>query len=1091
MASSKDSLEFSFLSDQPLNTPEEFESSAFGHREITEALRDIVSACPAPFTVGLFGKWGAGKSSIANHLREELEPEPVVIFDVWKHQGDALRRTFLRESLRQLRDQHAVDSKFELNERLDKSEHVAGRSRSLENTWNTVLWTFAAVVGVLVVATIVDWLAFDWRHSRAIMAWVGAAGFVAAAVIVARVVKGAVDTLEFVLSSFVSSKAVTYTVDKFSDPHEFETEFGRLLCALKSKRLVVIFDNLDRVDHDRVVEVLATIKTFLEPKDLENPEKETVFVVPCDDRAIRACIEKVYGEDDRGVFSPQEFLKKFFGAVIWIPEVMTSELEVYTRSLLQSTRVPALDDDRIAWIITKAYRQNPRQVKQFANILLANYVLLWHRQRDGGDVLAGDLASLAPQLARFLILIEMFPSQMEIMRTAHVATLTEGLMKAADQLAQNNRDFESFRDFVSETAVDFPIADIRPFFTLRRSEYEKRFPGIEDFFELLEDGRREPAVEFLKEIPEFQSNREEFCQVVKQRLEETSNETSRVVAAGTLLAAVDQLGLTLTETAYAKIYNVLTANWSRFTAAQPSVVARQLLQYGQYQRPVIEKWVWILGNLKTPETNAEVGEEYLRDLVEVVCERPEWFEAWKEEVSVALAANFGGHTWALDAIVRSPGAQQRFVSSVFVESVVQALTPDQIRTTEGSRVVDGLLSLPRENFGPEVLVLLESKLAELITVENGRPADDDSMSDKGALLSMVERLLVELRPGFREYSDQIQGGALSEALTRGYREIPDVDSRRIFVPSMLEVEGWSTGTTQQASATLEKYFRAASLPSVEFVAERVHDRASLVEAGPYAEVLLERALGDQAFFSHFYPLVSSESQEEWLLALLEHDPSRLVAFLEAQDYMVPASDTIAGALLARLEKAPSADEGPMLRAIGRLDCAADKAPRYASVISRELRSENRQMQEIGRQALEADTWLDRQAKREIAKDVLDWLRAPALVDKFQKDSLQVVVRESSLLDPEEKGELTQLIFEDIIRKSSDAAAIAFGFDQLAVLQPRYLSRKANFDDIRSRIDSEPEGKVRTALVRGLRLLRPKGPSGRPKDYWDWLDSLQS
>ena len=128
----------------------------------------------------------------------------------------------------------------------------------------------------------------DWKYSRTIMAWVGAAGFVAAALIVARVVRGAVDTLQFVLSSFASSEAVTYTVDKFLDPHEFETEFGRLLGALKSKRVVVIFDNLDRVDHDRVVEVLATIKTFLEPKDVENREKETVFVVPCDDRAIRA-----------------------------------------------------------------------------------------------------------------------------------------------------------------------------------------------------------------------------------------------------------------------------------------------------------------------------------------------------------------------------------------------------------------------------------------------------------------------------------------------------------------------------------------------------------------------------------------------------------------------------------------------------------------------------------------------------------------------------------------------------------------------------------------------------------------------------------
>lgn len=42
-------------------------------------------------------KWGSGKSTITENLRNSLvnKDVPVIIFDVWKHEGDALRRTWI------------------------------------------------------------------------------------------------------------------------------------------------------------------------------------------------------------------------------------------------------------------------------------------------------------------------------------------------------------------------------------------------------------------------------------------------------------------------------------------------------------------------------------------------------------------------------------------------------------------------------------------------------------------------------------------------------------------------------------------------------------------------------------------------------------------------------------------------------------------------------------------------------------------------------------------------------------------------------------------------------------------------------------
>ena len=117
-------LEFRFLRDQPLKADDELETIEFGHKEISKTLVSIVEKCETPFTVGLFGKWGSGKSTIANLLAEDLKLKgiPTVIFDVWKHEGVALRRAFLKDMVNQLKKYDGFfDNDFTLDDRLEHS----------------------------------------------------------------------------------------------------------------------------------------------------------------------------------------------------------------------------------------------------------------------------------------------------------------------------------------------------------------------------------------------------------------------------------------------------------------------------------------------------------------------------------------------------------------------------------------------------------------------------------------------------------------------------------------------------------------------------------------------------------------------------------------------------------------------------------------------------------------------------------------------------------------------------------------------------------------------------------------------------------
>jgi hypothetical protein len=76
-----------------------------GHRTIAESLAHSIRARDASMSIALVGRFGIGKSLIIRLLAKLLERDgdsAVIVFNVWVHRGDVLRRVFMRVLLEKL-----------------------------------------------------------------------------------------------------------------------------------------------------------------------------------------------------------------------------------------------------------------------------------------------------------------------------------------------------------------------------------------------------------------------------------------------------------------------------------------------------------------------------------------------------------------------------------------------------------------------------------------------------------------------------------------------------------------------------------------------------------------------------------------------------------------------------------------------------------------------------------------------------------------------------------------------------------------------------------------------------------------------------
>jgi len=65
----------------------------------------------------------------------------------------------------------------------------------------------------------------------------------------------------------IKNKEITEKEERLNSPEQFEKLFSEIIDSIKNnEKIIIVFDNIDRVQGDVAIKILSTIKTFLNSK---------------------------------------------------------------------------------------------------------------------------------------------------------------------------------------------------------------------------------------------------------------------------------------------------------------------------------------------------------------------------------------------------------------------------------------------------------------------------------------------------------------------------------------------------------------------------------------------------------------------------------------------------------------------------------------------------------------------------------------------------------------------------------------------------------------------------------------------------------
>jgi len=288
-------------------------------RKLSDTIVSFVKGSDPKFSVGIYGSWGTGKTTLMKLVQKKL------------HKGDGKKTgkilTIWFNAWRYEREEHYATIALMKTIAFGMMEHE--RYRSLTQT----IWNGLKIVGK------------DWFKQ-----------FVTGTLVTDEGWKKLETELTEKMRLLSSMERETIYFDGIK---RLEDEFEQIRQEDPDSRIVIFIDDLDRCSPKRVLEVLESIKIFLDIRGF-------VFIIGLSDQTVVKLISKEYEES--GV-KGEDYIQKIIQLPIRIPPWNSNDIE----KMLEEQIAGKLDENYSKFMVSNkklisiAVQPNPRDLKRFIN----------------------------------------------------------------------------------------------------------------------------------------------------------------------------------------------------------------------------------------------------------------------------------------------------------------------------------------------------------------------------------------------------------------------------------------------------------------------------------------------------------------------------------------------------------------------------------------------------------------------------------------------------------------------------------------------------------------------------------------------------
>jgi len=396
-------------------------ADAFGHQDFADALRSLIESehNQPPFSIGLLGSWGTGKSTIKSLYLTDLVDDAqtdvqkrkrnqrikAITFNAWRYGGsNDIKRALLRHVFLELEGNEQT-LKDELYSQI-RREFLSLRSQ--KDIWLTVyekvVWNLIPVSAffvILLLTVLVTSRVLGVKDDKAIGLIAFAFSFAGA--LVTKYLGGMFSIARY-------SKATRIEMPKTSS-EEYEELLVKQIGLFKRKhkkfeRLVIFVDDLDRLSAHEMVDGIDAIRTFMElPEDVLPPDFGIVFVVSCDENRIAEVLKnRDMNSDLPGAVTDRNYARKYLDRIfqfrLEIPPFPKQDMRNFAHRHLKKSAQDVLKEikdngGKIADVVDRMIHvdvSSPRNALQIINTFIQAWWLATKREFAGsGTQRAGGL----------------------------------------------------------------------------------------------------------------------------------------------------------------------------------------------------------------------------------------------------------------------------------------------------------------------------------------------------------------------------------------------------------------------------------------------------------------------------------------------------------------------------------------------------------------------------------------------------------------------------------------------------------------------------------------------------------------------------